>query len=75
VLSLSENGCLLRSAEVPSLGTRLDMSFSLPRTGVLHLDAEIAYQLVPDLGLVFNGTSPGVRGAIKGFVQDALANR
>ena len=75
VLSLSENGCLLRSAESPSFGTRLEMSFSLPRTGVLRLDAEIAYQLVPDLGLVFNGTSPGVREAIRGYVQDALANR
>jgi hypothetical protein len=75
VLSLSENGCLLRTAEVPGLGTRLDVSFSLPRSGVLRLDAEIAYQLVPDLGIVFNGTSPGVREAIKGYVQDALANR
>jgi hypothetical protein len=75
VLSLSENGCLMRSAESPSLGTRLEMSFSLPRAGVLRVDAEIAYQLVPDLGLVFNGTSPSVRDAIKGFVQEALANR
>jgi hypothetical protein len=75
VLSLSENGCLMRSAEVPVLGTRLDVSFSLPRSGVLRLDAEIAYQLVPDLGVVFNGTSPGVRDAIKGYVQDALSNR
>ena len=61
--------------EVPGLGTRLDVSFSLPRSGVLRLDAEIAYQLVPDLGIVFNGTSPGVRDAIRGFVQEALANR
>jgi hypothetical protein len=75
VLSLSENGCLMRSPETPSLGTRLEMSFTLPRTGVLRIDAEIAYQLVPDLGIVFNGTSPAVREAIKVFVQDALASR
>src|SRR5262245_55448922 len=74
VISLSENGCLLRSAEAPGLGTRLEVSFSLPRSGVLRLDAEIAYQLVPDLGIVFNGTSPGMRDAIRGYVQAALAN-
>jgi hypothetical protein len=75
VLSLSENGCLMRSPESPALGTRLEMSFTLPRTGLLRLDAEIAYQLVPDFGLVFNGTSPAVREAIKNFVQDALTAR
>lgn len=75
VLSLSENGCLMRSPEAPSLGMRLEVSFALPRAGVLRLDAEIAYQLVPDFGLVFNGTSPAVREAIKSFVQDALAGR
>ncbi len=75
VLSLSENGCLMRSPEAPTLGTRLEMSFALPRAGVLRIDAEIAYQLVPDLGIVFNGTSPAVRDAIKAFVQDALATR
>jgi hypothetical protein len=75
VLSLSENGCLMRSPEMPTLGTRLEMSFALPRTGLLRIDAEIAYQLVPDLGIVFNGTSPAVRAAIKTYVQDALAGR
>jgi len=75
VLSLSENGCLIRSSEMPTLGTRLEMSFALPRAGVLRIDAEIAYQLVPDLGIVFNGTSPAVRDAIKSYVQDALAGR
>jgi hypothetical protein len=75
VLSLSENGCLMRSPESPSLGTRLEMGFALPRAGLLRIDAEIAYQLVPDLGLVFNGTSPAVRDAIRGFVQDALTAR
>jgi len=75
VLSLSENGCLMRSPETPTLGTRLEMSFALPRAGMLRIDAEIAYQLVPDLGIVFNGTSPAVRDAIKTYVQEALAGR
>jgi hypothetical protein len=75
VLSLSENGGLMRSPETPTLGTRLEMSFALPRAGLLRIDAEIAYQLVPDLGIVFNGTSPAVRDAIKTYVQEALAGR
>src|SRR5262249_61989915 len=58
VLSLSENGCLLRTAEVPGLGTRLDVSFSLPRSGVLRLHSEVPSPPVPPLGLVFNATPP-----------------
>lgn len=73
VLSLSENGCLLRSPETLLLGSRLTLGFELPRSGAVEVDAEIAYQLVPDLGVVFNATSPGVREAIGGFVTAALA--
>jgi len=74
VLSLSENGCLLRSPEPLLLGSRIALGFELPRTGSVEVDAEIAYQLVPDLGVVFNATSPGVREAIGGFVTSALAD-
>ena len=73
VLSLSENGCLLRSPEPLLLGSRIALGFELPRTGAIEVDAEIAYQLVPDLGVVFNATSPGVREAIGGYVSAALA--
>jgi PilZ domain len=73
VLSLSENGCLLRSPEPLQLGSRIVLGFELPRSGKLELDAEIAYQLLPDLGVVFNATSPGVREAIGGYVSAALA--
>jgi hypothetical protein len=73
VLSLSENGCLLRSAEPLLLGSRIALGFELPRSGKLELDAEIAYQLVPDMGVVFNATSPSVREAIGAFVASALA--
>jgi hypothetical protein len=73
VLSLSENGCLLRSPEPLLLGSRIALGFELPRSGPVELDAEIAYQLVPDLGVVFHATSPGVREAIGGYVSAALA--
>jgi hypothetical protein len=73
VLSLSENGCLLRSPETLLLGARFRLGFDLPRSGAVEVDAEIAYQLVPDLGVVFNATSPGVREAIGGYVSAALA--
>ena len=73
VLSLSENGCLLRSPEPLLLGSRIALGFELPRSGKLEVDAEIAYQLVPDMGVVFNATSPSVREAIGAFVASALA--
>ena len=72
VLSLSENGCLLRSPEPLLLGSRIALGFELPRSGKLELDAEIAYQLVPDMGVVFNATSPSVREAISAYVTSAL---
>jgi len=74
VLSLSENGCLLRSPEPLLLGSRIALGFELPRSGPVEVDAEIAYQLVPDLGVVFNATSPGVREAIGGFVTSVLTD-
>lgn len=72
VLSLSENGCLIRSPETLLLGSRLALHFQLPRSGALEFDAETAYQLVPDVGLIFHATSPAVREAISDYVQTAL---
>lgn len=72
VLSLSENGCLVRSPEPLPLGTHVDVEFTLPRHGGLRLDAETAYQLLPDLGLIFHATPARDREAIAGFVTDAL---
>jgi hypothetical protein len=74
LLSLSENGCLLRTPQPLLLGSRLALGFELPRSGPLEVDAEIAYQLVPDLGVVFNATSPSVREAIAAYVTSALAS-
>ena len=45
-----------------------------PRSGPLEVDAEIAYQLVPDVGVIFNGTPPSVRGAIAAYVTEALGH-
>jgi hypothetical protein len=73
VLSLSENGCLLRSPETLLLGSQIALGFELPRRGVIEINAEIAYQLVPDLGVVFNAAPPGVREAIAGYVTAILA--
>jgi hypothetical protein len=72
LISLSENGALMRSPEPLLLGACLRLSFELPSSGPLELDAEIAYQLVPDVGVVFNGTPPKVREAIAAYVADAL---
>jgi len=73
VLSLSENGCLLRSPEPLPLGAALDLAFQLPRFGTVELGAETSYQLLPDHGLIFHGVSPAQREALSGYVGDALA--
>jgi hypothetical protein len=72
VLSLSENGCLLRSPEPVLLGSQLELSFELPRVGPVELWAESAYQLLPDFGLVFSALAPADRDAISAYVADAL---
>jgi hypothetical protein len=72
VLSLSESGCLLRSAEPQMLGSRFTLSFVLPRSGTLELEAEVTYQLIPDLGMTFHATSPSDREAISDFIRQSL---
>jgi hypothetical protein len=73
LISLSENGCLIRSPEPVPLGSELTLSFDLPRIGTIETRAESAYQLVPDLGLVFNGIPAASREAILSFVTRTLA--
>jgi hypothetical protein len=72
VLSLSENGCLVRSPEPMTLGTELDVAFELPRGGLIETRAESAYQLVADTGLVFQSTPAASRRAILSFVERQL---
>jgi len=72
MLSLSENGCLMRSPEPVTLGGRVELSFELPRLGRLELEAETAYQLLPDLGMIFHATRASDREAIRSFISYAL---
>ncbi|MCP5044559.1 MAG: hypothetical protein GY944_26310 [bacterium] len=73
VRSLSDNGCLLHSSEWIPLGSTLSMTLELPGAGAVEIEAETAYQLVPDLGMVFNATPPKVRDQIGAYVLDTLA--
>ena len=72
VLSLSENGCLVRSPEPLPLGTQLEIEFELPRSGAIRLEAETAYQLLPDMGLIFQATEARDRESIVRFVTQVL---
>jgi hypothetical protein len=73
LLSLSENGCLVRTPEQIALGTELEVAFALPRGGLIQTRAETAYRLVADTGLVFQATPPASRRAIVRFVEQQLA--
>jgi hypothetical protein len=72
VLSLSENGCLIRSPETLLLGSSVRLGFELPNTGPLEFAAETGYQLVPDVGLIFHAASPANREAVSRYVGAAL---
>lgn len=72
VLSLSENGCLIRSPEAILLGQKLRVELDLPRDGRVELVAEATYQLLPDTGLVFNALEPSAREALGRFVTEAI---
>lgn len=69
LLSISENGGLLRCDTDLSLGSRFDLTFGLPEIGSIELRAEAAYQLVPDIGIVFSGLEPNTRHNIADFVS------
>jgi hypothetical protein len=73
LLSLSENGCLMRSPERLRLGARIGLRLELPRRGPLALEGEVSYQLPPDVGVVFDATPRSAREVLAGFVRDALA--
>ncbi len=74
LLSLSENGCLIRTPEPLELGSEIEITFELPRGETIETRAEAAYQLVPDLGLVFSRTPAVCRHAIVSFVERTLVN-
>lgn len=74
ILSISENGCLMRSPGELILGAQIEVDFELPRGGRIQLQGDVAYQLVPDVGVVFNATPPRTREAIQLYVGEALAS-
>ncbi len=73
LLSLSENGCLMRTPEPLELGSQIEIRFELPQGATVETQAEAAYQIVPDLGLVFSRTPAVCRAAITTFVERTLA--
>lgn len=73
VISLSENGCLMRTPESLLLGSKLSLRADLPRVGEIELQAEVAYQVPPDVGLVFSGAPPQTRETLLRFVEETLA--
>jgi hypothetical protein len=72
VLSLSENGCLIRSSGSMLLGQQVRLEIALPDTAPIALEAEAAYQLLPDTGLVFHALAPDHRLARGRFVKQTL---
>ena len=72
ILSLSEQGCLVRSAETLPLGASVELCFDLPRAEGLRVVAETGYQLLPDLGLLFDEVPAQTRQAIRRFVSFTL---
>jgi len=73
VLSISENGCMIKSSVVPPLGAMLHVSFELPDGGKIETQASASYQVMPQLGLVFHATRPDFRRAIASYVTHELA--
>lgn len=73
LLSLSENGCLVRSPEPVELGASLEVAFELPGGVRIETEAEPSYHLKDDTGLVFAGTPASARRAILGYVEALLA--
>jgi hypothetical protein len=74
VLSLSENGCLMRSSEAIPLGQRILLEFSLPGSERVCLEAEATYQLLPDVGLVFNAVPAARRKTLERFVAESISS-
>ena len=75
VLSLSEGGCLLATSEQLGTGTRMNLQFAIPESGILTTRAECVYQHENRAGLAFWETSELNRQLINGFVSSRLAQQ
>lgn len=74
VISLSENGCLIRSSESILLGQSVQIELALPQGDSIEVEAEATYQLLPDTGLVFHAVEPSQREALGRFVTQTILN-
>ena len=59
-------------AESARILRELEIEFELPRSGAIQLEAETAYQLLPDMGLIFQATEARDRESIARFVTQVL---
>jgi hypothetical protein len=73
VVSLSEGGCLFRSAERVEVGESMNLEFSLPKDGVVCTRAVAVYELCGEVGMVFANPNPTTRQSIRDFVVRRLA--
>ena len=72
MLSLSENGCLIRNSEAILLGQCLQLGLRLPQTEGIEVEVEATYQLLSDTGLVFNGLDAESREGLGRFVAETI---
>lgn len=73
VLSLSEGGCLLRTADSLRKGTHIDLQFALPEYGLVSTKAQCRYVRKGDAGMEFSAPAPDVRHSIAHYVTMQLA--
>jgi hypothetical protein len=72
VISLSEDGCLLRNPEELPWEREVDLQFPLPRAGLISTRARQVRRSGTDLSLEFQDLSPASRLAISQYVMDRL---
>jgi PilZ domain len=75
IVSLSEGGCLVRSARAPESRRRLRLWFPLPAAGLVEVSARPLYRRDSHLGLAFHELADATRRAIAGCVENALIGR
>jgi hypothetical protein len=72
IVSLSEGGCLLRSARARLPRERMRVWFPLPETGLLEVRARPVHREGSRVGLAFEGLAEETRSAIAGYVAAEL---
>ena len=72
VVSLSEGGCLFRSADEPLRACQTSLQFPLPGPGLISARARHVDQRGSHLGLMFQGLPSDSRAAISQYVMDRI---